>query len=214
MHEVSAQALYCSLIAEAVSRLSAAERFLGTYQAAGDLPQLESAVLQVRKSLETIAYAAIAPNKKEYAAFRALATNSPDFTKDYHASKIFAALSRINANFYPIALAPAVRQPDGSWHFDHRQSGHLTKKKFEAAYDRLGKHLHAHNPWAGGKNIQNLSADLPIIIEGSYALLELHVRYIQTPEFNGVWVIETARNGTPPRVFTATAQGAYVVASG
>ena len=162
MREASAQALYCSLMAESVSRLSAAERFLSAYQTQGELPQLEAAVLQVRKSLETIAYAAIAPNKKEYAAFRARAANSPDFTKDYHASKIFSALSHVNANFYPIALAPAVRQSDGSWHFDHRKSSHLTKRKFEAAkYEkrRLGsRRISIIAGTTGARNMTSITA--------------------------------------------------------
>lgn len=212
MHEASLQFIYTSQIAEATLRLLAAKQFLASFKTTGEVPELEAAVLQVRKALETIAFSAIAPDKKHYAAFRATATNSPDFTKDYHAAKIFTALARINKDFYPVALLPASRQADGSWHFDKKQSGYLTKKKFEAAYDRLGKHLHAHNPWSGSKNLQNLAGDLPTIVEEAHALLDLHARFIRTPEFHGVWVIETDRLGNPPRLITANAAGPYVVA--
>ncbi len=211
MSEASLQSIYTSQIAEATLRLLSAKRFLIAFNASANIPELEAAVLQVRKALETIAFAAIAPDKKQYAAFRATATSSPDFTKDYHAAKIFTALAKVNKDFYPVALVPAVRRPDGSHHFGNKQSGYLTKKRFEAAYDRLGKHLHAHNPWSGNKNLQNLAKDLPSTIEETHALLDLHARFIRTPEFHGVWIFETDRLGGLPRIITATATGPYVV---
>lgn len=211
MSEASLQSIYSVQITEATLRLLAATGFLASFGKSGAIPELEAAVLQVRKALETIAFAAIAPDKRRYAEFRARATNSPDFTKDYHAAKIFTALAKINQDFYPKALVPPVRQPDGSHHFGIKQSGYLTKKRFESSYDRLGKHLHAHNPWAGSKNLQNLACDLPSIIDETHSLLDLHACFIRTPEFNGVWVFETDRSGNPPRIITATAAGPYVV---
>jgi hypothetical protein len=213
MRETALQAIYISQIGEAASRLLASKQFLVSFTKTSAVPELEAAILQVRKALETIAFAAIAPDKKKYSELRAATTKSPDFTKDYHAGRIFTALARINKDFYPIALLPAVRQPDGSWHFDKKQSGYLTKKRFEQVYDRLGKHLHAHNPWSGSKNLHNLARDLPIIVEEAYALLDLHVRFIRTPEFHGAWVVETDRLGNPPRLITASTTGPYMVAN-
>ncbi len=211
MRESPLRSVYASQVAEATSRLLAAKGFLAAFTTTGAVPELEAAALQVRKALELIAFAVIAPDKKQYATFRAAATNSPDFTKDYHAAKIFTALARINKDFYPVALLPATRQADGSHHFGKKQAGYLTKKKFEATYDRLGKHLHAHNPWSGSKNLQNLAADLPTVIEEAHSLLDLHARFIRTPEFHGVWVIETNRLGNLPRIVIAGAAGPYVV---
>jgi hypothetical protein len=212
MHEVPLQSIYSALIAEATSRLLAAKRFLAEFTASHEIPEFEAAILQVRKALEAIAYAAIAPDKKQYAEFRTKTESSPDFTKDYHAAKIFTALAKINKNFYPRALVPAQRQADGSYHFGRKESGYLTKRKFEVVYDRLGKHLHAHNPWSGDKNIQNLANDLPAIIEETHGLLDLHARFIRTPELQGVWVCETDRFGNPPRLIVASAQGSYMIA--
>lgn len=145
MYEISLQNIYTELIGEAVSRLAAAEEFLAGFTERKGVHYLESAALQVRKALESIALGAIAPDKQEYAALRASADKDPDFTKDYHAAKIFATLERVNPNFYPKPLLPAERQPDGTWHFGEKKSGFLNKKQFERAYDRLGKHLHANN---------------------------------------------------------------------
>jgi hypothetical protein len=205
------QQIYLNMVQEASQRLVASEKYLTAYLANRQIPDLESAVLQLRKALEAIAFASIAPNRSEYEALRATATKSPDFTKDFHALKIFAALERINGKFYPLALVPAIRKPDGSHHFDRKDKGFLSKKRFEAAYDRLGKYLHAHNPWSSDKQIHNLANDLPTIVEEARGLLDLHVSFIDTPRLKAAWVVETPRDGSPPRMFAANASGDYVV---
>ena len=208
MREANLQSIYASLIGEGIQRLSAAEKFLDQYRRDKETPQLEAAILQIRKSLELIALAAIAPDKKEYAAFRATADKDQDFTKDYHAARIFGALSRINPEFYPRPLLPATRMSDGTWHFGQKQSGYLSKKRFERAYDRLGKHLHAHNPWGTSKNLHNLAVALPTIIAEARGLLQLHARIIRTSDFQGVWVIEA--ESPSPRVITGAVDGPFV----
>jgi hypothetical protein len=208
-HESALQTIYVSMIGEAVVRLDSAEEFLALYSDNEKLPFLDAAILQLRKALELIAIAAIAPDKVAYENLRASNTKDADFTKDYHAAKIFDVLSRVNPDFYPMALAPAELQSDGSWHFNKREGNFLTKKRFERAYDRLGKYLHAHNPWSSNKNLQNLTADLPSIVQHAKGLIHLHARFIRTPTFNGVWIIEA--QSASPRVITAIANGPYVV---
>lgn len=207
----SGQNLYRELLHEATFRLIAARRFHDGFSESNSAPDLEAAILQVRKALELIAYSAIAPDKKHYKAFRARAKKQPDFTRDYHASKIFSALSRINKDFYPLALVPAERQSDGSLHYGRRQDGYLTKKDFERVYDRLGKYLHAHNPWSPNKQIQNLANDLPGIIRKAETLLSLHARFIRTPDFQGVWVFRVDSNGGPPELVRAVSGSSFAI---
>lgn len=209
--ETSLQVIYANMVQEATSRLNAAQGFLSSYGMTKNLPELEAAVLQIRKSLESIALASIAPNKAQYAAFRAMATDSSDYTKDYHAGRIFNTLEKINKDFYPVALLPAVRQPDGTHHFGRKQSGFLSKKRFESAYGRLGKYLHAHNPWGTEKHLHNLAKELPQIIDQAFGLLDLHVTFIRTPQYKGAWVIEASRTGSQPKVITSVAKGDYAV---
>jgi hypothetical protein len=206
---MTAQRVYLSLIGESVGRLNAALGFELEYRRSLDLPTLDAAVLQLRKALELIAIAAIAPDKKAYEEFRAAADKDPDFTKDYHAAKIFAALSRVNADFYPRPLLTPTRQPNGTWHFENKVSGVLTKKQFERCYDRLGKYLHAHNPWGKSQNVQNLAADMQTMITSAKGLIAYHARFIRAPDFHGVWIVDAA---TPhPTVINAEAKGAYAV---
>jgi hypothetical protein len=208
--EASLQSVYSGMVQEATNRLIAAKKYLTEFQQHKEVPDLESAILQVRKALEAIAFASIAPNKTEYEAFRAAATKAPDFTKDFHALKIFAALERINERFYPVALVPAVRTRDG-WHYPRKASGYLSKKRFEAAYDRLGKYLHAHNPWSADKHLENLAKDLPEIIEEAHSLLDLHVSFINTPKYKAAWLVEMPRDGSTPTMVVSVAKGDYVV---
>ena len=205
------QSVNLHLVGDAVTRLQAAKHYLDEFEGSQNIAAAESSVLQLRKALESIAFAAIAPNKASYEAFRAKAEEQPDFTKDYNAKKILRTLAKINKNFYPLPLIPATQQPDGKLHFERKATGYLTKKRFESIYDQLGKHLHSSNPWDTNKNIQNLVADLPTIIIESFALLELHATFIQTPEFTGVWVVEARNDGTGAKIVTGESDGEFVV---
>jgi len=205
------QSIYLNKVNEAIQRLGACNSFLAQHQENNDVCSFEAAVLQARKALEAIAFAAIAPNKMEYEAFRAEAEQSADYRKDYNARAIFQYLSKINKDFYPTPLQAPIRKVDGSWHFERRIDGYVTKKQFESFYDRLGKYLHADNPWGNNKNIQNLVTDFPQMITQLRGLLEWHFTVIRTPQFNGVWVVEVAANGVAPRIFVGKADGDFII---
>lgn len=214
MREPELQAIYLGQIQQAGNRLVAALRYLGFYAASPNASDLESATLQVRKALEMIAYAAIAPDKKTYSELRARATESSDFTRDYHAKKIFTALARINPDFYPIPLQAPTQTALGSWHFERQANNALSKSRFEAIYDRLGKHLHAHNPWSRGKALENLVGDLPEIIEQIRGLLDRHARFIRYTDYHAAWVVELDRATNTPRLIVGEATGPFLIQRG
>lgn len=205
------QSIYLSMVDESKGRLEASHAFLNTYKESKSIPYLESSVLQVRKALEAMAYAAIAPNKEAYEEFRSQSEQQPDFRKDFRASQIFHLLSQVNKDFYPIPLLPPIKQKDGTFHYDRKEEGFLTKKRFTKFYDRLGKYLHAHNPWSNDKQIQNLASDIPVIIKETMEILELHASFIQTPRFKGVWIVCVPKNSQKPYVITGMADGEFVV---
>jgi hypothetical protein len=205
------QAVYVGKVGEAVARITACERFLEAHQRSQDIFQLEAAVLQIRKALESIAFAAIAPNKVEYESFRASAEEPADFRRDFNARAILKYLSKINLDFYPTPLLPPARRPDNTVHFERRTEGVLTKSQFEAFYDRLGKFLHSDNPWGTDKGTKNLADDLPRVIRSLRHLLEWHFTVIRSPQFNGVWVVEVPTDGRQPHVFVAETNGEFIV---
>ena len=182
-----------------------------SYKESESIYFLESAILQMRKALECVAYAAIAPNKKEYKEFRAKADRQPDYTRDFHAGKILEMLSRINKDFYPKPASAPISVGPRKWHFEKREDESLTKKQFSSFYDRLGKFLHADNPWGNDKGIKNLLDDIPKVMESVKLLLSWHFTKISTPEFNGVWVIEVPLSGKKPKIIIGQADGEFLV---
>ena len=85
----------------------------------------------------------------------------------------------------------------------------MTKASFESFYDRLGKFLHADNPWGNDKGVLNLVADLPIVQSQLMELLTLHRVIVRTPQFIGVWVVEVPTDGRPPHIIVAEATGEF-----
>ncbi|KAB1587891.1 MULTISPECIES: hypothetical protein [Burkholderia cepacia complex] len=208
--------IYALMISEAANRLAAATTFLESFKNGSGVAYLESCALQLRKGLETLAFAAIAPNQSVYAAHRAKVEKNPDFTKDYHAKYIFNDLSKINEDFYPFPILPGKNiAPEGSpnnhFHFERKESGYLSKAEFISVYDRLGKHLHARNPWSTGDALAGLPEMAAKTIEAAHGLIELHVAFIRRPDFSGVWVVEIPRGSLVPKMILAQTDGPYKV---
>jgi hypothetical protein len=193
----SAKEIYLAQMSECAVRLIASEDFLQNFKTSGSKPQADAAILQLRKSLEAMVFASIAPNKSRYEEFRSRCENQPDYTKDYRATKILQVLGKINPDFFPAPLLPAVRQEDGSWCFDRKTEGVLTKKRFVHIYDRLGRFLHSANLWSRQDGLESLMSDISQVTHECFGLLELHRTTIRTPEFLGIWVVVVPRIGAP-----------------
>ncbi|PCI49110.1 MAG: hypothetical protein COB58_04120 [Thalassobium sp.] len=205
--------IYIKQMTEVVTRLNSALSYIRKYSEDDSEADFDSGVLQFRKALEAVAYASIAPNKEKYQAFRAMAHGNKDFTKDFNATKIFYSLSRINENFYPLPINPATMVGEDKMHFERKGSGFLTEKGFQTIYDRLGKFLHANNPWGTNKNVQNLARDINVAIRELRSLLELHVAFIRTKSFTGAWVVEVPESGGKPKIILGEASGEFCVAA-
>ncbi|MFS2139441.1 hypothetical protein [Duganella sp. Dugasp56] len=205
--------IYLELMREALTRLSASEQYLATHKSLGHQCDLESATLQLRKAMEAIAFAAIAPNKQMYAAFRGNAAKPTRISDEYHAGKIFHGLHQVNTDFYPDPLLQETKIAPNAWHFGKPFDGYMKKKDFERLYERLGKFLHADNPWGNDKGWKNFAQDLPEAIRKIRALLKKHKTTIRVPEFNGVWIVDAPSDGTPPRMIRAAADGPFTTVS-
>jgi hypothetical protein len=196
--------IYLKQINEALDRLNASEVYYERFIKTEEIYEMDSCVLQLRKTLECIAFAAIAPNRKAYEQFR-----KSDFTKDFNAKKITTQLNQINKHFYPKPILPAVRGEDNVWNYARKESGFLTQKRFEKVYDRLGKYLHADNPWGYDKGLSNFAKEFPSIVKQIQSLLALHITSIITPDFKGLWIVESDSNFARARIITAQADGEF-----
>lgn len=210
--EASLQKIYIDQMVEVRTRLSASYEYIERFFKSSDYIEFDCAVLQFRKALEATAYASISPNKEEYRTLRLKAKGGQDFSKDFKATAIFHNLEQINMDFYPIPLTPAIKQIDGSWQFGRKEKDFLTKQKFSRIYDRLGKFLHADNPWDTDKQRQNIAKDIRSSIPLLKNLLELHAIFIRTQNYQGVWVVDIPeRQDSRPNIITATTQGDFSV---
>lgn len=197
------------MMIEALDRLNGCDQYLVRFQSGAHRFELESAALQLRKAMEAIAFSAIAPNKQQYAALRRNGAKSADFGNDWQADTIFLTLQKVNSDFYPEPLLPETQVAPGHWHFGRPIGGYMKRKNFETLYKRLGKFLHADNPWGTDKGWTHLANDLPDAIQKIRALLKKHRTLIKGTDYSGVWVVDAPSDGTPPRMFRGAAQGTF-----
>lgn len=201
--------IYLEKMTEALDRLNACEDYLSACTEDKKRFALESAALQLRKAMEAVAFAAIAPNKDQYSAIRTTATKPADFRKDWQADSIFLALDKINPDFYPDPLLEPTQVAPNAWHFGKPPNDYMKRKSFETMYKRLGKFLHSDNPWGADKGWNQLADDVLDAATKIRALLKKHRTIIRAPSFNGVWIVDAPNDGTPPRMIRAIAEGEF-----
>ncbi|WP_421254568.1 hypothetical protein [Aeromonas sp. 600948] len=202
--------IYREMMIEALYRLSSADNLIKNSNNFQDAVRVDSAILQIRKAMEAIAFSSIAPSEKRYEDSHR--HNKKTIGDHYHARRIMASLAAINPDFYPTPLVPAIRQPDGGWNFGRKTTGYMTRTRFEKFYDRLGKYLHTINPWGKDPQIHQLCKDLPTAIDAIYELLDLHfaVIHIEEPATTQIWLVDAKRDGTVAMTI-AMAEGSCVV---
>ena len=181
--------IYIELIKGIYSRLEFALKYLEQYSKTRSVNELESSILQMRKAFESLAFSSIAANKSVYAKLRGNASKNSDFSKDYNAKLIIKDIEKVNPQFYPIAL----NQPEmlnGMINFPQKTTGFLKREKFERIYERMGKYLHADNPWSSDKQIESFSREISTIVNELKHLLERHVCFLSYSKETKIWIVE------------------------
>lgn len=211
MRQPDIEAVYLNNMRDVKRRLRYSEEQIHEFNNTHDYILLENAILHTRKSLECIAYASIAPNKKAYSKFRSEAKKPADFRKDYHGAKILKQLGMVNKEFYPVPLVEPKIVGMRQWHFDRLKDGYLTKSQYIKLYDRLGKFLHSDNPWDNDKGYLNLAKDIPESFKKIRALLQVHATFVQEKERRLAFVVDMGSEEKDVSVLTAVADGAFKV---
>lgn len=202
--------IYLKMMKEALERLSACERYMNSYILYASIFDLESAALQMRKAMEAIAFASIAPIETMYSQFRKNAAKPGHHGDDWSASKIFLNLEKVNSYFYPRPMIGPIEESAGNWAFQEFVGDYMNRRQFEKMYNRLGKFLHADNPWGSNKGWGHFAKELPPAVNSLRALLHLHVALIQLSNSSGAWIVHARADGTPPYIFQARADGAFI----
>jgi hypothetical protein len=202
--------IYLNKMVEASKRLAHCQLSLNAFTQTQNIFDFESSVLQLRKVMECLAMAAIAPNHKEYETFRKNAEKSADYRKDFNGKAIVKMLEKVNPDFYPIPLHPPTTK-NGHHQITPLRSGFLKKQAYETTYDRLGKFLHSDNPWGDDKGVLNLAKSIPEITSKVIRLLALHSTFIHTPRSSRVWIVEVNFNTHAARIAVGEAPGDFQV---
>jgi hypothetical protein len=124
--------------------------------------------LQLRKTLEVIAFASLSANKAAYS--RAYA----NFAKHWRAKDMLDAMEKVNANFYPVALDPPEINSLGIKRFALATGSFLTRAEFVSLYNVCSKVLHKENPYMEGDPTIDTGYSIPKWVSQIQRLLARH----------------------------------------
>lgn len=161
---------YCDLMEEIKNRMKAVSEFsLFLDNTMFNATTVESMALQIRKTLELIAFSSLIANKRAYSK------QYENFTKHWNAKHLLKDLERINPNFYPNPiLEQAVNQSDLKSMIHDKKEEYLTKKRFELIYEKCGAILHAENPYGRKIDYSYYRENLPKWYNEIMGLLNSH----------------------------------------
>ncbi|MCB5227523.1 hypothetical protein JAO78_011945 [Alishewanella sp. 16-MA] len=171
---------------------------------------LESAASQLRKILEIIAFSSIAPCRWLYEKIR-FEYDKSDYRDDWNARSILLTMDKIKPDFYPNPFKYStglVAERDGKRGrviSPIKNEDYLTRKRFEKLYTRVGKFLHADNPWRADKGLAHFRNDLPKIIAHIKQLLNYHFVQIKSDNSLKLWMVQMGTYDQNPQMLIAEA---------
>jgi hypothetical protein len=141
----------------------------------------ELACLQLRKSLELLAFASLTAHRDAYAAVYS------DFSKHWRAKTLLDKLEKLHPEFYPKPLSRATTTPDGIKHFDEIRDGFLTKEDFVFLYGKTSEVIHTRNPFTTAPPVVDFERGLDEWVHRIQVLLSTHyIRLLGVPD---LWLV-------------------------
>lgn len=130
--------------------------------------------IQIRKTLELVAFSSMVANKEQYSrAYR-------NFAQHWNAKDMLTSLERINSDFYPAPIYIKEKSKDGVLHIDFIKHGYLTKDQFVSLYNMCGGVLHSKNPYASRRTATLKKSDANKWLIRIVKLLAFHrARFVQ-----------------------------------
>jgi hypothetical protein len=178
---------YCNCMIEIRRRLSLVQAVLDASITTGHNDfDIEMVFVQLRKTLEVIAFASLTANKKEYSAAY------DQFASHWNAQRMLRDLAKINPQFFPVALEPPQLMPNGVKHFPRPLDGFLTEDEFVSLYDKCAKILHARNPFSAESPTIQIGYSVMQWLSRIQKLLRLHFINLVNGD---VWVVQIPNEG-------------------
>lgn len=174
--------LYCGLMEDVKVRLELIRRFTsGEVRVGSNQFTYECVSVQLRKTLESIAFASLCANKVKYSEVHA------NFAKHWKAKALLNDLKRVHPNFYPVPMKRPVVKPDGTKHLDRIDDGFLTREDFVFLYDRCSEVIHTRNPFSQAETAIDFVHSVDEWLRKIETLLQLHL--VQLADVDTVWVV-------------------------
>jgi hypothetical protein len=178
---------YCNCMEEIRHRLgivaSLGEHKISTGTKETDI---ELAFLQLRKSLEVLAFASLIANKDKYSIAHA------NFASHWKAKGMLECIEKLNPDFYPVPLELPKLLDTGVKHCDRIADGFITKPEFELLYDKSSEVLHSRNPFTTKDPVIKLVYSTKQWVERIQRLLAFHlVRLVDEK----IWMIHIPNEG-------------------
>jgi hypothetical protein len=174
--------VYCNCLQSAKLRLALANKIVtGELRIDVDAVDAEFALLQIRKALELIAFAAVAAHKDTYAQEYA------DFATHWNAKKLLSRLTKLHPDFYPKPISIERTGPKAVT-LTHVSGHELTKDDFVSLYDICSKAIHEWNPYLPDPRVLNTGRPVADWLKRIHNLLELHA--VTLLGNSTVWIVE------------------------
>jgi hypothetical protein len=134
--------IYCDCMAQVRTRIKVVQGVLtGQITTGTDDCNAELIFLQLRKTLELIAFASLSANKAAYSAVH------EKFASHWNAKKMLGDLEEVNPDYYPVPLDPPQETAPGVKHFPRPADGFMTTDEFTCLYNSCSEILHTRNPF-------------------------------------------------------------------
>ena len=189
---------YCNCMEDMKRRLVVVNTVAkGNLSTGSEVFDYELVAVQLRKSLELVAFASMTANKKLYAEAHA------NFANHWKAKAMLSSLDRLHPGFYPQPIILDHVKESGVKHFEHVKDGYLTQEDFVTLYDLCSEVLHTWNPFTNKERYIDFKRSVAEWVQRIERLLRLHLmRFVDREE---IWVVEmeTSTDGKV-HAFTAT----------
>jgi hypothetical protein len=179
--------IYCDNMASVRTRINVVQGVLsGQITTGNDDCNAELIFLQLRKTLELIAFASHSANKPAYSAVH------EKFASHWRAKAMLEALEKINPHYYPLPLDAPQEVAPGRKHFPTLIDGYMTKEEFISLYNSSSEVLHTRNPFSTKDPTIQIGYTVQEWVARIQRLLRLHVTHLISGD---KWVVNIPADG-------------------
>jgi hypothetical protein len=147
----------------------------------------ELVFLQLRKSLELIAFSSLVANKDKYSVVHA------NFEHHWRAKQMLKAVEQLNPDFYPVPLSEPELLSNGVKHIEPIPDGFLTKDEFAFLYDKCAEVLHAPNPFMTKDPVIRTKYSVTQWVSRIQGLLRFHLIHLVD---DTKWIVQIPDEGS------------------